>query len=202
MPLIYYRSIANAEVALWRASEPNAFFLDRLSKEGFLMAPFEKIKHQEKRRQWLASRFLLCEIYPQAIQTYRQKKPFLFNGPEISFSHSNDVVAVLISELASGIDVQVPVEKLLKIAPKFLNAGELELINAPSDLLGLSLIWCIKEAIFKTYGHSLAFKDIRVEQYDPISDLASVRVLRFGQEYRHELVVDHLDGMSLAYLIA
>ena len=94
MPLVYYRSVKGAEVALWNASESTEFFRDSLQKQDFPMNPVEKIKHPEKAHQWYASRYLLCEIYPEAIQIYRDQKPFLLNGPEISFSHSQKHVAV------------------------------------------------------------------------------------------------------------
>lgn len=201
MPLIYYRSMHNAEVALWRADEATDFFKDSLIEEDFPIDAVAKISHPEKAHQWYASRYLLSQIYPAAIQMYHDRKPYLFNGPEISFSHSQDVVAVQISEYKSGIDVQWPDPKLKIIANRFLCPNDMKNTPTQDELLSLSIIWSIKEAVFKYYGTGLAFKNIEIESYDPVLDTAVAVANREGKIQRHNLVADYIDGMSLAYVI-
>ena len=201
MPLVYYRSVKGAEVALWNATESTEFFRDSLQKQHFPMNPVEKIKHPEKVHQWYASRYLLCEIYPEAIQIYRDQKPFLLNGPEISFSHSQKHVAVIISNYKSGIDVQWVDPKLKIIASRFLNETDLKVIQTSSENISLSIIWAIKEAVFKRFGTEMPFKEIKIEKYDPVSDFAWASTVRKGEKMIHKLVVDFIEEMSIAYIV-
>ncbi len=201
MPLVYYRSLQNAEIALWKATEDTAFFKDKLKDQDFPIDPAESIKHPEKVHQWYASRYLLCEIYPAAIQLYADRKPFLFNGPEISFSHSLDVVAVQISHYKSGIDVQWADPKLKVISNKFLSFNDLDIIKTTDELISLSIIWSIKEAVFKYYGTEMALKQIEIIEYDPVHDTALAVANRKGKTQTHKLIVDYIDGMSLAYVV-
>ena len=201
MPLIYYRSMHNAEVALWRADEETVFFKDSLIEQDFPIDAAEQISHPEKAHQWYASRYLLCRIYPAAIQMYHDRKPYLYNGPEISFSHSKDVVAVKISQYKSGIDVQWPDPKLKIISNRFLSPNDMKNTPTKVEIISLSIIWSIKEAVFKYYGTGLAFKNIEIESYDPVSDTALALATREGKTKRHKLVVDYIDGMSLAYVV-
>ena len=201
MPLIYYRSVKNAEVALWKATEDSAFFKNNLIEQDFPIEPAEKINHPEKMHQWYASRFLLCRIFPAAIQLYADRKPYLFNGPEISFSHSLNVVAVKISQYKSGIDVQWPDPKLKLISKRFLSPGDLKTIHASEEIISLSIIWSIKEAVFKYYGTEMSFKKIEIIEYDPVSDTAVAKATRNGKVQKHKLIVDYIDGLSVAYVI-
>lgn len=201
MPLIYYRSLHNAEIALWKATEETGFFKENLKEQDFPTDAVEQISHPEKIHQWYASRYLLCEIYPAAIQLYSQRKPYLFNGPEISFSHSLDVVAVQISHYKSGIDVQWADPKLKLISGRFLNDSDLDTVKTSDELISLSIIWSIKEAVFKYYGTDMTFKHIEVKHYDPVSDTAVAVAHRNGNQQSHKLIVDYIDGMSLAYVI-
>jgi 4'-phosphopantetheinyl transferase EntD len=201
MPLIYYRSVKNAEVALWKATEPTSFFRDELLNQSFPIVPGDTISHPEKLHQWFASRYLLCEIFPAAIQLYSDRKPYLFNGPHISFSHSQDVVAVMVSAYPAGIDIQWPDPKLSKISVRFANPTDLKIIHSTNELLDLNFIWSIKEAVFKTYGTQLPFKEISIESYDPVSDKALIKARRKGKTIEHQLEVAYVDEMCLAYVL-
>lgn len=201
MPLIYYRSVEAGEVALWHATEKTSFFKAYLQEQNFPIEAARRINHPEKLHQWFASRYLLSKIYPEAIQLYRNRKPFLYNGPEVSFSHSKQYVALILSQFPSGIDVQIADPKLKTIAPKFVNPTEMDLIKAPTELMRLSIIWSVKEAVFKKFGTEMPFKNIRIESYNPISEHAIVTTVRKGVKSAHNVVVDYIEGMSLAYVI-
>lgn len=201
MPLLYYRSLPNAETALWKATEDTDYFKQSLIDQDFPIDAVDQISHPEKIHQWYASRFLLCRIYPAAIQLYAQRKPYLFNGPEISFSHSLNVVAVQISHYKSGIDVQWADPKLKLISQRFLTDVDLKTVKTSSEIISLSIIWSIKEAVFKYYGTDMRFKHIEVNEYDPVSDTALAVANRNGEKHSHKLIVDYIDGMSLAYVV-
>lgn len=201
MPLLYYRSLEKAEVALWKTQEPTDFYETELLKQEFPTAPGAKIRHPEKRRQWFASRYLLCEVYPAAIQLYHNQKPFLLNGPEVSFSHSSDVVGIMISENHAGIDLQYPDRKLEKVSSKFLSAGDESTFGDMPRLDRLTCIWAVKEATFKIFGAGLPFKSIKLKAYDSVKDEVDVEVEKEDTTYRFKLALVFLNDLVLAYLL-
>jgi phosphopantetheinyl transferase len=186
---------------IWRISESEGFFSESLAKEEFPIDEGMRIRHPQKRLQWLASRHLLTLAHPEPIVRRLSAKPTLTNGPELSFSHSGDYAALLISDHHSGIDIQTYNEKLFRIAPKFSNDGEAGLISAPDELAALTLSWSIKEAIFKYYTTQLPFKFIQILAHDPVKNTAEVEVVRGGKRQHHRLHADFLDSLSLAYVL-
>lgn len=201
MPLLYYRSFEKAEVALWKTEETTDFYRSELDKQEFPTALGEAIRHPEKRHQWFASRYLLCEIYPAAIQLYRNQMPFLLNGPQVSFSHSRDAVGIMIAENHAGIDLQYPDTKLEKIAPKFLHDADEKIFVAMPRLERLTCIWAVKEAVFKVFGSGLPFRDIEITAYDPVKDQVVVRVTRNAELHQFTLILVFINKLVLAYLL-
>jgi phosphopantetheinyl transferase len=201
MPLHYYRSHENCEVTLWKISESKSFFRDTLIKEGFPTDGGDGIARKDKALQWYASRYLLVISHPAAIDFYKERKPHLFNGPKISFSHSENIVGLLLSQKNAGLDVQVFNEKLERIFDKFTTADEVEKVKAPSELAALSLTWSVKEAVFKYYGTGVPFKSVKIISHDPVSNIIEVLLEREDQNVTHKLFADFLDNLSLAYVL-
>jgi len=68
----------------------------------------------------------------------------------ISFSHSYPFVCMYIhSKKKCGIDVEKVKDKIIRIAPKFLNEPEKEFTKNQSELI--TLVWSAKEVAFKIY---------------------------------------------------
>lgn len=208
MPLLLYKSELNAEVAVWKATETLSFYKEQLSIHHFPAEKANEIKHPEKVRQWYASRYLLCEIFPGAIQLYKNRKPILFNGPEISFSHTGDIVAVMLSSFRTGIDIQLEDPKLGVIEQKFVNPEDLSPFenggtvasNERTKISTLCKIWAIKEAIFKLYVTELPFKNITIKDINLKEKKAVVSVKRKGELKTHNLSLIDVDGVTLAYV--
>jgi len=72
----------------------------------------------------------------------------------ISFSHSFDYAAVMISKNGTvGIDIELIKEKVERIANKFLKPEELAFIDKDEHRIQhLYICWCAKEAVYKCYG--------------------------------------------------
>lgn len=79
-------------------------------------------------------------------------KPFLTNDSRhISISHSHDKLAIIINENeATGIDIELIRDKVLKIKYKFLSAYELA--DANDNIEKLLIYWAAKETLYKIYG--------------------------------------------------
>jgi len=201
MPLHYYRSHRDCEVTLWKITEEASFFREKLVEEGFPTAPGDEIAHRDKAVQWYASRFLLITSHPAAIDFYEERKPHLYNGPKISFSHSDKIVGVMLSQKNAGLDVQVFDEKLKRIKDKFTTAEELARVKAASEVAALSLTWSVKEAVFKYYGTGVPFLSVEIENHDPVTNMLRVSLPREGNVVIHHLFGDFLDDLSLAYVL-
>lgn len=79
-------------------------------------------------------------------------KPYLENDPRhISISHSHDKLAIIVNDgEATGIDIELIRDKVLKIKHKFLSESELE--ETGNDVEKLLIYWAAKETLYKIYG--------------------------------------------------
>lgn len=152
------------EVGIWQVTEPESYFEQRLELE-----KKEKIhiaKMLGKRRiEWLAGRHLLHEMSGREIRGVCIKdefgKPHLENSEyHISISHSHEMVSIAAAPNLIGVDIQFLVEKIPRIAYKFVRPEEEEAIDEASRIEHLHILWGAKEALYKAYGRKeLSFKN-------------------------------------------
>ncbi len=158
MPLFYQHNINDStKLAVWHITEPEDFFLEKVSWQN-------NISHPHKRLQHLAGRYLLQLLHPDfplhLISISDSKKPLL-TGEEFHFSisHCDDYAAAIVSEDKTvGIDVELITPKIELIKNKFLAEEEINLLSTGNYQLSiinyqlLTLFWSAKEAIYKWYG--------------------------------------------------
>ncbi|MGE0588501.1 MAG: 4'-phosphopantetheinyl transferase superfamily protein [Cyclobacteriaceae bacterium] len=154
MPLVDLKESSLHGVALWHIAETE----DDLKS----LAPNDQcpqdIVSPLKRLEWLSGRILIKSLAEQqgiqysGITKDQFGKPFLKdNTHQISLSHSYPYVAAQIHpSLSVGIDIEQPKDKLLRIASRVLDTGELE--DAGADIVKHCIYWCAKEALYKIYG--------------------------------------------------
>ena len=111
-------------------------------------------KHKNSKEYFLAVRKLLENEDPELTIDYDSKgKPYLNKEKGISISHSNEIVAIGISnELDFGIDIQYKTRKIFKIKNKFLSKNESKFLGKTDDIEHLIKLWSAKESIFKALG--------------------------------------------------
>ena len=157
MPLVYQQNINEAaKIGVWHITEPESFFLETVSAQ-------KEINHPHKRLQHLAGRYLLKILNPEfplhLIKVTSSGKPHLENENfHFSISHCGNYAAAIISESEHvGIDIQNPDQRIEKIKNKFSTDKEIELFSSIdySAAEKLTIIWSIKEAMFKWYGKGL-----------------------------------------------
>jgi phosphopantetheinyl transferase len=157
MPLVYQQNInETAKIGVWQIKENEQFFLEQVSAQ-------KEITHPHKRLQHLAGRYLLKQLdadFPLAlIKINSSGKPFIENDDfHFSISHCGDYAAAIISKSEHvGIDIEIPDQRIEKIKNKFTSEKELELFSSIdySAAEKLTIIWSIKEAMFKWYGKGL-----------------------------------------------
>lgn len=157
MPLIYQEHIAHGGVfGIWEVTEGDDFFEDRIplfSKEKEELS----ILKARKKTEWLSSRYLLHILSEREIRGACLKdeygKPYLENSEyHISISHSGKYTAVIGTPAICGIDIQVWVPKIYRIAERFIGVEELR--NIPDDLKleYYHTLWGAKESMYKCWG--------------------------------------------------
>ena len=119
---------------------------------------------EKRKKEHIASRLLVNEICPTKTIIYNEfGAPELNNGKHISISHSKELVAVILSDKKTGLDIEQISEKSFCIASKFVS--EKNLINLNKEKA--TLIWCLKEAIYKWHqkGGVDFIKDIIIPEF-------------------------------------
>ena len=152
MGLIFLKKEKNCSIGVWEISE-SVNELKAFSEE----VKFDQIKSEKRRLEVLAVRALLKEICGNAKLDYNKYgAPFLDNNKNISISHTKQLVAIIVSELKSGIDIEINSERVLKVKNKFLSVYD----NTNETQEDLTIAWSTKECIFKWHQKgNLNFKD-------------------------------------------
>jgi phosphopantetheinyl transferase len=175
MPITKIEKInSNSFWCCWKISESVYQLRNKILLSDASILELEKISHPIKQRERLASRGCVQELVTKVGKTYKgitkdeHDKPHLIDlNYHISISHSFPyAVAILHKMLPVGIDIENPVEKLGRIAHRFLNEKEFD--HCDGDIKKLCIYWSGKEAIFKLNGKiGLNFKkDIRIASFE------------------------------------
>ena len=152
MGLIFLKKEKFCSIGVWEISE-SVNELKAFSEE----VKFDQIKSEKRRLEMLAVNALLKEMCGNAKLDYNKYgAPFLDINKKISISHTKQFVAIIVSELKSGIDIEINSERVLKIKNKFLSVND----NTNKTQEDLTIAWSTKECIFKWYQKgNLNFKD-------------------------------------------
>lgn len=160
MPLAHKLKFSNCIIAIWNTTES----LDDLKKESDISDIY--IFKSEKRKKEIFSRnLLLNKIIPEAKISYNNfGAPQINTSDNISISHSKNLVAIGVSKLKIGIDIQKISEKALSLSPRFICESNLNNLSIEKA----TLLWCCKEAIYKWHQKgSVNFKsDIYIYPFD------------------------------------
>jgi 4'-phosphopantetheinyl transferase len=152
MPFLKEFIINNyTKIILWKII-PGELDDKHLSKEEIGLLKIRKGKNSKE--YFLAVRKLLENEDPELTIDYNLiGKPFLNKQKGISISHSNEIVAIAISnEIDFGIDIQYKTDKVFKIQNKFLSEMESKFLGKKNDLESLIKVWSAKESIYKALG--------------------------------------------------
>ncbi len=161
MPLHKISSLKHGyTLGLWHITEKpeELLTLAHLSTEE--QGYYQQLSNTQRRLHWLAWRALIKKLTgnPEIEIVYQENgKPQVRDQSlQISISHTGPWAACLThSNEPVGVDVESIRPRILKIKERFLSSREIEW-HAPSthDLRHLTILWCIKEAVFKFAGIS------------------------------------------------
>ncbi len=155
MPIFFQQQInETTRLGVWKIEETEEFFKGNVPQH-------RDVTHPHKRLQHLAGRFLLQFLFPdfpyELIQIADTRKPFLPDERyHFSISHCGDYAAAIVSKDSRvGVDIEIPGDKLGRIADKFLSEEEKGIFDIQYSMLNIQLLttlWGSKEAVFKWYG--------------------------------------------------
>ncbi|WP_339833316.1 4'-phosphopantetheinyl transferase superfamily protein [uncultured Flavobacterium sp.] len=194
----------NTKLYLWKITED----LDTLSKDTKLkdssIARLESMKSESHKKGFLAVRKLLQHIDYNDFDLYYDAfgKPNLkpqgcsIKDMHISISHSHDFSAIAISERNIGIDIEILKEKIIRIAPKFMDISHIENLNVKEQIEKATVIWGIKESIFKIKNEpGISFPKHIFEDNFIFEDKVATAKLKFNNKVeKFTIEFDSYDG--------
>jgi len=139
------------KVFLWKITEDFNELFRNVSLKDTSLARLEGMKSESHQKGFLAVRMLFQEVGYTDFDLYYDEfgKPHLKDGTHISISHSADFSAIVLSNCNIGIDLEMVKDKVLRIAPRFMDISHLENLSEEDQMRKATVVWGIKEAIFK-----------------------------------------------------
>ena len=199
MPLFREIRDNDSSIFIWEVTESEADLsmnLDDLICLGIIKN--NKLKKRRIEKYVQAYLLLKAKIDPLSVSYSNSGKPFIeSNNMHISFSHSGKYAALMVNKSICGIDIEKENPKIEKISPKFLHEDEIKFLPIPG---ALTWIWCIKEAVFKSFGERVFFKnDIIIDRFD--LDLLTAHVSYRGVHGngKFQIKLDRFENYYLAY---
>lgn len=158
------------------------------------------IKNLNYRRQWLGTRLLLRSIEPSAgeiIYTPEGKPVLPSMQKELSISHTSKYCAVALSDLPTGLDIEIIGNKVERISSRFLSESEKAFAGSS---IQKHIIWGAKEAMFKAWSKgNVQFNcDIIVSPFEYQSEGTINATFR---DRIYTLGYKKLDQLMLVYLL-
>lgn len=196
-------------LGIWEIAEPEYFFVEGLQltaeEEDYASTLMDK-----RRLEWLAGRYLLHVLSGRDVRGACIRddwgKPHLQDSLyEISISHTTGRAAVIAGPKPVGVDIQELVEKIERIAQKFMRPDELESLRPPYRLEHLHVYWGAKESLYKAYGkRQLDFREhifIQPFSFQPEGGHFSGWIVKDTLEWAFEGKYAVEDGYSLTYAV-
>ncbi len=210
MGLLLKKTLENETViCIWQVDEPADFFLQNLDLQSVEAEELAKLKGR-RRLEWLASRYLVHDMllsmgYEDRVPVLKDEfgKPHIWGNPfHLSFSHSHEMVAVILAKTATGIDVQFMVPKIEILAKRFMSTAELDSLRPESRLEHIHVYWGAKEALYKAHGRrELDFRShIFIEPFDyqPVGRTTG-KVDKDGELWSFEVFYEKIEGYILVW---
>lgn len=163
MPLLFIKAVGETgKIGLWHITET----LNQLhALKSFSPHDHERLKiasHEHRKKEMLVARIVTEKLMGKWAEIIYDEynKPFVKHSKKhISVSHSHNLLAVIMDEKRTGIDIELVNSDIARIQHRFMNDSELKWIKNKYQAEILTLCWCAKEALYKLYGKKqLSFK--------------------------------------------
>jgi len=194
--------------AIWKITETTAELRAMIDLRQDEEELFNSFVAESRKKQWLAYRILVRRLLqPEdfAVLYNDHGKPYLAGCTyHISVTHTDDIAAVILSRNRQvGIDSEKIKPRVEKVKDKFLNDREMKSVDNDRKLELMTLAWCAKEALYKTYGErSLDFRDhIILDLPDHAGLPFQGRIIFNGKTDNYHLFSEMTGEYILVYLL-
>lgn len=181
----------NTKLYLWKITEDLEELYNEVKLKDSSISRLDGMKSESHKKGFLAVRKLLQHIDYNDFDLYYDVhgKPNLkpqacgIKEMHISISHSHGFSAIALSDKNIGIDIEILKEKILKIAPKFMNLTHLDNLTEVEKIKKATVIWGIKESIFKIKNETgISFPNHIFEEDFNFEDKKAFAKLKFNNK--------------------
>ena len=210
MALYLKKTLENeAEIAVWKIEETEEELKSLCSVPNDDMEEISWIKSESLRKQRLAVRALLDEMFDEKVYLSHHDtgKPFLENMvTNISITHTDRYVAIILHDSEDvGIDIESLDRDFSAVELKALSEDEIEDLDDDKRTEQLAIYWCAKEAVFKRVSlYNVDFAEqIEVERFHPRGEgeLEATFVSKDGYEEEFDLEYITFDRHVLVWVV-
>lgn len=210
MALYLKKTLENeAEIAVWKIEETEEELKALCSVPNDEMEEISWIKSESMRKQRLAVRALLDEMFDEKVYLshHDNGKPFLENMvTNISITHTDKYVAIILHDYEDvGIDIESLDRNFSAVELKALSEEEIEDLDDDKRNEQLAIYWCAKEAVFKRVSlYNVDFAEqIEVERFHPRGEgeLEATFVSKDGYEEEFDLEYITFDRHVLVWVV-
>ncbi len=186
MPLLKKTALNDfIQVFVWKITESYDELFRSVALKDISLARLEKMKSEEHQRGFLSVRRLLMEAGYTDFDLYYDEfgKPHLKDGKHISISHSHDFSVIALSDKIIGIDLEKIKDKILRIAPKYMDVSHLDGLSESDRLKKATVVWGVKESVFKIKNEKgISFPQHIFESSFTLDDKKCSAELRFNNK--------------------
>jgi len=211
MALVYLRELNNqTKFAIWKIEESAEELLSKLQLDDAEQAKLRQLSKGKRTLHWLATRVLLRYLLQTDNYIHcpsdSNGKPYLPDYPyKISLTHSFEYAGVMLSTQGDcGMDLELVMDKVVRIKEKFLKPKELTFINPENEILQLYACWCAKEAVYKLQGNKgVSFLDdmtIKSFNYKP-QGVMLLDLIKDHQTVTYEVYYEQFQNYMLGYAV-
>lgn len=181
----------NTKLYLWKISEDFDTLFREVRLKDSSLARLEGMKSESHQKGFLAVRMILQHLeytdfdllYDEFGKPHLKPQGCSIKDLELSISHSHDFSAIVISEQKVGLDLEQLKNKILKIAPRFMDISHLENLSTDEKIKKATVIWGIKESIFKLKNEvGISFSDHISENAFTFDDKITTAQLKFNNK--------------------
>jgi phosphopantetheinyl transferase len=181
----------NTKLYLWKISEDFETLFREVRLKDSSLARLEGMKSESHQKGFLAVRMILQHLeytdfdllYDEFGKPHLKPQGCSIKDLELSISHSHDFSAIVISEQKVGLDLEQLKNKILKIAPRFMDISHLENLSTEEKIKKATVIWGIKESIFKLKNEvGISFSDHISENKFTFEDKITTATLKFNNK--------------------
>lgn len=210
MGLYLRKTLENkAEISVWKITETEEELIRISSVPSDEMEEIMLLRNESQRKQKLAVRALLNEIFDEKVYLghHDNGKPFLENCiTNISITHTDKYVAVITHEEEDlGIDIESLDRDFSAVEHKVLSEEEIDDIDEDRKNEQLAIYWCAKEAIYKRMSQNKVdfAEQIEIEKFSPRGEgeLEATFIHKDGHEEEFELGYTTFDRHVLVWVV-